>query len=205
MSDDIDKPPDDGLTVLEREEWQKWRRSNDPSPLAASTALKMYELFLLGHSCEEIVRSNENRFPLGLVVDARMRYKWDRRRDEYLNKLFNDAGDIVRQRQIEGAVFLGDVLAAAHKQYGGQLRKFMQTGDVKDLPDQFKADSITKYKMIVDALTKITGQDKKDAPTITPAVQVIGNNVTLAEQPKGAMDSQDALTLLRLLDDKDKK
>lgn len=204
MSNDIVKAEvvntEPNLTEWEFEQYSKWRRSKDTSPLAISTALKMYEMFLLGHSCEEIYRANDQKFPLGMILDARLRYEWDRRRSAYLDQLFGEVGIAVKQRQVEGAMFLGDVLAAAHQQFGDKVKKFLQTKDPNDLPAELKVTSITTYKMVIDALMKITGQDQKGGGNATPAVQVIGNNVTLQEAPKKKLGSSQAFDLLKELE-----
>jgi hypothetical protein len=203
VTDEIVKRPEDALTAVEREEWQKWRRTAT-APLSPAVAVRLYELFLLGHSCDDIVRANENKFPLGMVLDARLRHEWDRRREAYLERLYSEAGENVRQRQVESAVFLTDVLAAAHVEHGDKLKKFLQTRDPKDLPDVFKVTSITTYKMVIDSLMKVTGQDKKPGDT-GPAVQVIANNATLNEAPKKGLTGQDALSVLKAFEQMDKK
>jgi len=195
---EIIKRPEDNLTKIEQEELTKYRRSDGYAPLAASTAVRLYQLFLLGHSCEEIVRTNDNRFPLGMVVDARIRHDWDRRRTEYIDRLYEEAGSMVRQRQVESAMFLGDMLAAAHAEYGPKFQKFIQSRDPKDLPPEFKIDTPTKYKMVIDGLMKITGQDKKDAAGA--AVQVIGNNVMLQESGSKTVTSQEGFDILKQLE-----
>lgn len=208
MSDtqELAKRPEDGWTEYEQEELKKWRRSSkDPAPLALSTSLKMYELFLIGHNCEEIGRANDGKFPLGMILDARLRYQWDRRRDAYVEQLYNEAGNVVKQRQIESALFLGDLLAASHKQHGDQLKKFLQTGDPKDLPDDLKVTSITTYKMAVDALMKVTGQDGKGGKGDSPLVQVIANNVSTGEPQKKGTTGADAFTILKTLEQIDTK
>lgn len=199
MSDIVKTEPN--LTEWEFEQYSKWRKSKDTSPLALSTALKMYEMFLLGHSCEEIFRANDQKFPLGMILDARLRYEWDKRRSAYLDQLFGEVGVAVKQRQVEGAMFLGDVLAAAHQQFGDKVKKFLQTKDPNDLPAELRVTSITTYKMVIDALMKITGQDQKGGAggTNTP-VQVIGNNITLQEAPKKRMQSAQAFDVLKELE-----
>lgn len=204
MSDEIIKRPEDGLSVLEKEELTKFRRSGS-APLALSTALKMYELFLLGKSCEEIMRANDSRFPLGMILEARIRYDWDKRREAYIESLFTETTGLVKQRQLESAVFLGDLVAAAHKQFGSKIQKFIQSGDVADLPSDFKVTSITSYKMVVDAFMKITGMDQKQKGDEKAGVNVIANNVTLQEQPKTPMVGQDALSILKGLEQLDRK
>lgn len=198
---ELAKRPEDALTPFEQEELTKARRTDGFAPISSLVAVKMYQLFLLGHTCEEIVRANDHKFSLGMVLDARIRHEWDRRREGYLDKLYEEAGNLVKQRQVESAFFLGDMLAAAHAEYGTKLQKFIQTRDPADLPETFKVDSITKYKMVVDALVLVTGQDRKKTPGAQ--VQVIGNNVTLQEAPKKAMTGEEGFNILRALEQMD--
>jgi hypothetical protein len=208
MSDDIvieeGRVPDDRLSEREQRELWLWKRGKDTAPLALSTALKMYELFLLGHSCEEIARANENRFSLGLILDARIRHNWDERRRAHLDHIYNDVGELVRQRQTESAVFLGDILAVAHKEYGNKFRKYLQSGDPNDLDNDMKVTSITTYKRTVEALMKVTGQDRpsKDSATL---VQVNADNVTMSAGPQKQLQGEQAHSLIRLLDEFDKE
>lgn len=204
MSDEIQKTkkPEDALTVMESEALYKWRRGEDTTPLSPFVAVKMYELFLLGHTCEEIVRSNDNKFALGLVVDARLRHNWDSRREAYLEQLYAEAGTAVKQRQVEGAVFLSDMLAAAHKEYGAKFHKYLQTGDAKDLDDRMKISSITQYKMVIDGLKAITGQDKKAAPAEAPVVNI---NVPAAPEITTPTEAHNIIDMLNALDEAEPK
>jgi hypothetical protein len=202
MSDELAKKPEDSLTESEREELFKWRRTADAAPLALSLSVRMYELFLLGHSCDAIAKANDNRFPLGMILDARVRHQWDKHRDEEVSRLLKDVGTVVRQRQAEGAMFLGDLLASAHLQFGQQLRKFIQTRDPKDIPDQFRVDSLTKYKMVLHALELIIGTDDKKS---APSVQVFTQNATLQEGGSKKLTPDDAFKFLEALDQEDKK
>lgn len=203
MSEALVKKPEDNLTPIEREAYDKWRRGNDTSPLSPVVALKMYELFLLGHSCEEIVRANENKFPLGMVINARLMHDWDRRRQAYLDSMYEEAGKVVRQRQIEAALFLGDALAVAHKEFGQKFRAYLQTGDDKIIKDiGLKVTSITSYKMLVDAFMKVTGQEKNGKDS-APLVQmnINGGSATVTDGKKATtVTGQDAFNLLRSLE-----
>lgn len=195
--------PEDNLTVMEREAYDKWRRGTDTTPLSPVVALKMYELFLLGHSCEDIARANENKFPLGMVVNARIVHDWDRRRSAYLDKMYEDAGNVIRQRQIESAFFLSDVMAVAHKQFGQKLRTYIQTGDESVLKGiDLKVTSLTTYKMAIDALMKVTGQEKpgKDG---APLVQINtgGAPATVTDKSGNTVTTgEDAFTFLKALE-----
>lgn len=202
MSETLAKRPEDNLTALEREAVEKWRRGADTSPLSPVVALKMYELFLLGHSCDEIARVNENKFPLGLIVNARIMHEWDRRRQAYLDQMYEDAGNVIRQRQIESAFFLGDVIALAHKEYGAKIKAYLQTGDKAHLTGlDLKVTSLTSYKMAIDALMKVTGQEKPGKDS-APLVQInTGGSATVTDKSGNTVTTgEDAFMLLRTLD-----
>ncbi|WNM70313.1 hypothetical protein [Myxococcus phage Mx1] len=205
MTDELARrPEEEDFTAVERDAYQKWKRGPDTTPLSPTVAVKMYQLFLAGHTCEEISRINENRFPLGLILHSRIRFEWDRRRDEYLGHLFDDVAGVMRQRQVESALFLADLLAVAHREYGDKLKKYLQTGDEKDLPKNFKITSITMYKMTVDALMKVTGQDKPKSDG-QPLVQIHAQNVGVSDGKEKTLDGQSAHSLLELLDMAEKK
>ncbi len=62
------------LSGREIKAYTKWKKDAiDHLPLAL--ALKLYELFLNGYQCEEICRINGDRFPLGQLIDARLRVR----------------------------------------------------------------------------------------------------------------------------------
>lgn len=204
MSDEIVVKADP-LNKMEQEELSKWKRSADTTPLSPFIAANLYQLFLLGHSCEDIAKSTgDTKFPLGLILDARVRHRWDERREAYLEHLYAEAGQTVRQRQVEGAIFLGDVLAAAHLEFGPKFRRFVETGNPKDLDEKFKVTSITSYKMVIDALRAITGQDvkKQDAG---PLVSITTGSASVEAVAQKGLASGDAHDLLRMLDAADKQ
>jgi hypothetical protein len=195
--------PEDNLTTLEREAYDKWRRGPDQTPLSPVVALKMYELFLLGHSCDDIVRTNDNKFGLGMIVHARVMHDWDRRRQSYLDQMYEDAGAVIRQRQIESAFFLSDVMAVAHKEFGSKLKAYLQTGDPEHLKKlDLKVTSLTSYKMAVDALMKVTGQEKPNKDS-APLVQINNNggNTTVTDKSGNTVTTgEDAFAFLKGLD-----
>jgi hypothetical protein len=209
MTSSLAVRPEENLSVLEREAYDKWRRGPDQTPLSPLVALKMYELYLLGHSCDDIVKANENKFPLGIIINARLSHEWDRRRTAYLERLYDDAGNVVRQRQIESAFFLADALAVAHKEFGQKFKEYLQTGDPKVLKGlDLKVTSITTYKMVVDALMKVTGQEKPGKDS-APLVQmnISGGTATVTDGKSGATATigsgstgQDAFAFLRGLE-----
>jgi hypothetical protein len=195
--------PEDNLTPLEREAYDKWRRGADQTPVSPIVGLKMYELFLLGHTCDDIVRTNENKFPLGQVLHARVMHEWDRRRQAYLDQMYEDAGNVIRQRQIESAFFLADVMAVAHKEFGAKLKAYLQTGDKEHLKGlDLKVTSLTSYKMAIDALMKVTGQEKPSKDS-APLVQINtgGGGTTVTDKAGNTVTTgEDAFAFLKALD-----
>ena len=145
------------LTPREQEQLDEWRAKPN-FPLALSTSLKLYELFLEGYDCEQIVKTIDGKFDIGTVLDARLRHDWDGRRDAHLASLYSNVVEKVKKTQAEGAMFLADLLAAAHKLHGGKIRKYLQSGDEKDL-GEFRIGSIEGYKKVAEILLRMTGQD----------------------------------------------
>lgn len=203
MTTTLAKRPEDNLTILEREAYDKWRRGPDQMPISPVVALKMYELFLLGHSCDDIVRTNDNKFPLGMVLHSRVMHDWDRRRQAYLDQMYEDAGNVIRQRQIESAFFLSDVMAVAHKEFGAKLKAYLQTGDPEHLKKlDLKVTSLTSYKMAIDALMKVTGQEKPSKDS-APLVQINtgGSSATVTDKAGNTVTTgEDAFAFLKALD-----
>lgn len=122
----------------------------------------MFELYLNGSTCDEIVKINNNQFTLGQVLEVRVRDSWDDKREKHLSDLYGGIREKVKQTQMEAVAFTSDLLAAAHKQYGQKLKRYLQSGDEKDL-GTLSLSGLQSYQKAVDILMKLTGQDKKEA------------------------------------------
>lgn len=146
------------LTPRELHAYNVWR-GTERAPLAPSLNAKLFNLFLQGKTCEEIRRLNE-ALTLGDIVAARLAGKWDERRDEHLDRLLNETSLRVQQVTMETADFVCDLLAAANKEHGDRLRRYIQTGDPKELGD-FKIDSLQGLGKAIEMLQALTGQSRK--------------------------------------------
>lgn len=154
--------------------YQEWMDKKNKAPLSVSTSLKMYELYLNGYSCEEIFRLNDNQFPLGMILEARIRDSWDDRREQHLTELYGGIVAKVKKTQTEAVAFVADLLAAAHKKHGDKLKKFLQSGNPADL-GALSIDTMTSYQTAATMLLKLTGQDKqKDGSN---KIQIVGQNI----------------------------
>lgn len=145
-------------------------------PLSPDTAAKLFELFLNGSDINEIHRLNKN-FPYEAILWARIKYDWDKLKDEYAFNLTNQVAQKVIKASLETTSLLTDMLAVAHKKHGDKLKKFLQTGDESDLGDALSIDTIHGLLKAVEGLQKVTGQDrthninKKEVVNLNVSVQ----------------------------------
>jgi hypothetical protein len=184
------------LKLLPEEEKQvleDFRKSGKPG-LAPTTSSAFFELYLNGNSVYEIQKMNKV-FDLGAIIDAKVKYGWDEMKDRYVGELQAKAMARLVQVQSESVGFLADVLAAAHKKHGTALKRYLQTGDTRDL-EGFDINNITSYSKSIEALLKITGQDNKKK------VQVEGNltsTVNVNNLTEKALSPDQAASLLEIL------
>lgn len=137
-----------------------WKETKNKPSLAPALSAQLFELFVHGLSCQDIVDLNRGVYKLEQVLEVRVRDGWDERRKQYVDQLFGSVIARVAQTQVESVGFITDMLAAAHKRHGDKLQKYLQTGDESDLPRDINIDSWTNYKSAVETLLKITGQEK---------------------------------------------
>jgi hypothetical protein len=185
------------LSELENKSYIEWKATNS-SPLPLSVALKLYELFLNFYSLDEIHRINGKKFPLGQIVDARVRFEWDKRRKEQLDSMYSTIEQKVVKVKNEAIVHLTDLLSAAHKIWGDKIRIFLQDGDPTVLGD-LNIVSFKNYKELVSLLKEMT--DKKEA---TVSKVVVDHTHLIKEGPQ-KLNSGVAADLLKLLNNTDKE
>jgi hypothetical protein len=185
MAEEIVLSPVDKLTPEERKAYKLYIQKGDP-PLAPGVQAQLYMLYLNGSSCEEIVKLNPN-FTLGMVARAKVEGLWDDRRDTHLQNLFENVRERVQQVQMESVMFSADLLSSANKMFGDKLKRYIQTGDEREL-GTLRIDSLKQYRDAVELLLKLTGQDKK--------VEVSGQ-VKQTVEFTGPMSPKDAAALLK--------
>jgi len=194
------------LSERERIAYNDWQENKNKPPLAPSLSAKLYNLFLNGYDCHEIVRLNEGLYSLGMVLEARVRDGWDQRRHDYLESLFSSVEDKAKQTQAESVMFLTDLMAATHKHYGDKLKKYIQSGDINDLGDM-RLDSPGAYKKVVEMFLKLTGQDGGGQAPAPPGMHVVSQNTIIQQTPAKEMgpDPNDAKAMLRFLNASDEE
>jgi hypothetical protein len=137
---------------------KEYRSAGHP-PLAPKTASAFFNLFCQEKSTREIYELNKS-FPYGAIVDARIRYKWDLLKNEYISSLHENVKNRLIKAQMESVSFLADVMSATHKKYGSRIAKYLQSGDENDLGG-FEISTVAQYNKAIEGLLKISGQDQK--------------------------------------------
>ena len=128
-------------------------------PLAPSTALSFFELFLNGSDLKEVHRLNK-AFPYEAVLWAYVKYNWEVQKTEYMQKQMEQIRMKVVKATMDTTSLVTNLLAAAQKKHGDKLKKYLQTGNEADLGDALNVRSINDLLKTAEALQKITGQDK---------------------------------------------
>lgn len=186
------------LSLEESKAYERWQNSNEPT-IAPSTQAKFFELFLAGKECQEIQRLNPT-FSLGMIIQARLMGRWDERREQHLTSLLDGVRERVQQVTLESVNFIADMLSAANKLHGDKLKRFIQSGDEKDL-DGLAVNSLKTYKETVELLMKMTGQGE------VKKGEVKHLHMTVDAIPRAArpMTPKEASEHLRVLEEKNKK
>lgn len=125
------------------------RNKREPS-LAPVTQAQLFQLYLQGHDCDEIRRLRPN-FSLGQIVEARVEGQWDMRRQEHVQRLMRATQEKVAQTQLESVEYICNLVAAHHRLQGDKLKRFLMSGDPKDLGDA----GITSFKQYKEVLATL--------------------------------------------------
>jgi hypothetical protein len=151
--------------------------------LAPETAAKFFELYLTGNSCAEIHRLNK-AFPYEAILWARVKFDWDKQKDDAQVDLMSAVREKVIRAQLETTSFMADLLVATSKKHGDKIKKFIQTGNEEDLGDALSVDSLFALLKVADGLMKITGQDKVQKVETKHTQQI---NVNVGSEAAGAV------------------
>lgn len=190
------------LSEREKAAYSLYMKLKQP-PMAQSTQAQFFSLFLQGNSCEEIVRLNPNGFPLGAIVRARVENDWDLKLREHQNELMAKVRERVQQVTLETIDRVANELAASNKLTNDRIKRFLQSGDEKEL-DGLYIGGVKHLEKVVDLLQRLTGQDtKKSSSTVDVRHTIADETVKTIETvavPSTKMSPQaaaDALAAIR--------
>lgn len=146
------------LAVLEDTE------SRGARPVAPSLAESMFNLFLEGYTCEAISKQGKG-LTEGDILYCRKKYKWDEKRDRYMQDLYEATSRKIMKQKSESVDFLTGMLSVVHKKNRDQIMKYLQSGSEEDFPE-FAVGNLKNYKEVVEILAKITGEGTNHKVTI---------------------------------------
>jgi len=187
------------LTEEERAAYNRYLEQGKP-PLAASTSAKFFQLYLQGHSTQEIAKLFP-AFGLGMIVRSRVEDGWDAQRDAHLQNLLGNIRQVAQKTQLEAVRFVADGLAVFQRLAGEKFQRYLQSGDVKDL-GEYEGISFKQYKELLELLLKLTGQDstKKVSGDVLHRHVVEESSQPITVRANRPMTSTEAEVLLERLD-----
>lgn len=168
-------------------------------PVAKSTAISFFELYLRGSSCEEIQKINPG-FKLGAILLARVEHDWDKIRDEYTASTQELIRRKVQSAQLEAVGMVSTMLSVAAKVSNEKYQRFLQTGDETELKGAMTIDNINSMVRMSETLLKLTGQDAKKGTSVNVNVSTSGNGVSNTLETD-AITPKQAAKLLEILED----
>lgn len=152
---------------------------------------RLFQLYLVGHTCEEIRQLNP-ALALGDIVAAKVEGEWDVLRDEHRAKLLQSTADRLQQSTLQTVNLLCDVMAVAARQQGEKLQRYLMTGNEAELQGAMCVQDFGDLKKVVETLQKISGTE---APVvINPSLDTAQPLIPDATKP---IDPSQAADLLR--------
>lgn len=163
--------------------------------LSPASRAKLFALFLQGTDCVEISRLNPG-ITLGQVVRVRLDDGWDEKRREHIAALLSEVRVRLQQTTLESVEFVSNLLAATHKQYGDQLKKYLMTGDPADL-GTFGIHGLRQYREAIQLLRELSGQDDPKTKKQSVTGEVIHTHRVEGTTPANrGMTNEEARTVI---------
>jgi hypothetical protein len=171
--------------------------------LSPDTVTRFFELFLNGSDCREIHRLNKV-FPYEAIVWARIKYRWDDQKDLYITSLQSNVRDKVVKAQLETTSLVTDLLVATNKRYGDKLKRYIQSGDEKELQGALSVDNVNGLLKLAEGLLKVTGQDRTTIQK-SETKQTTEININGKAQNESPISSEAAAKILSIIAEEKRK
>jgi hypothetical protein len=160
---------EDGYTEEEIRALERHRKKNG-APIATSTAIDFFSLYLEGYTIKQI-HERHSAWPLGALVDARVRYKWDDKKKAYLEELETQVMDRMSKIKLESLNFLADMAAVAHNEFREEMIKYLQNPDNTE-PPRNRIKSIREYKELMNIIVALGALGAEGSGMPGTAIQV---------------------------------
>ena len=175
----------DGLELTPREQaaFAEFQRKDSPA-MSPATAANFFALFAEGFAAEKMLEGNP-AWGLGAIVDARIRYHWDEKRETYVEDIHRQALERLSKLRAESINHLADLAVVAHTEFRQQMLRYMQNPIPENLPDA-RLKSTKDYKDLAEAIEKIFKLGLPDPPQ-QPTINIgEGGQVAIVMGDKGA-------------------
>lgn len=153
--------------------------------LASDTATSFFQIYLNGGDTKEIHRLNK-AFPYESILIERIRGDWDLHREQYVEQLKVAIRDRLIKANLETVGLMTDMVAVAYKKHGDKLKKYLQTGNEKDLDGAMNVDSIHQLIKVLEGLHKAVGIEKPKDGAVVNNFNVHTQNFQAVIQPAEA-------------------
>lgn len=184
-----------GLTQQEIEVGEKYLRKNKTAgALSQIESLKVYELYMVGCSFNEI-HQQFPQYELGQIILTAALQKWGADREKMHSTLRDRVKAKVIKSVIEQTDFLTSMLSVASAEHMSAMRDYILDPASNPKPPM-RIKSIKEYKEVTDTLAKIvqgatpSARDNKHSPmfdALAPQQQKIEDN-TNSKKDDGTID-----------------
>jgi len=190
------------LKVLSEEEYECVKKylESGGKKLSTETTASFFSMYLNGYDTKEIFRLNK-AFPYESILIAKVTGNWDKEKEDYLGKLQENIKEKLLKAQLESINFLSDLLSATHKKHGDKIKKFLTSGNEKDLEGTMSVDSVSQLLKVVEGLNKVTGQDRPKANDTTINVNIDQRSVNNI----ASLSPEDSAKILNIVSESKRK
>lgn len=147
--------------LLSRDDWRDLQKhkAEGQLPLSPSTVASFFELYLNGSDVHEIAKLNPS-FPKPAINLARIKYNWDIEKERAINELQSQIYTKVIKAQSEIVDLLTTMTTVVHKKNSYKYKKYLQTGNEKELKGAIDIGGVNTLLRIIEGLQKVTGSDR---------------------------------------------
>lgn len=163
--------------------------------ISPETVASFFQLYLNGSTPEEIASLNKG-FNLEAIHWAMVKYDWPTQRDKYLMDLQDNIRLKMVKTQLEATSLLTDMISASNKRNSEKLKKYIQTGNDKDLDGAMNIETLGGLLKAIEGLQKITGADKT-TKVKSEHTETLNVNVN-SQQGNSSLSPEDAAKILEI-------
>ena len=182
-----------GLTQEEIKIGEKYLRKNKTAgKIPNPQALKLFEMYLIGHSFHE-VQQQFPQYPVEQIVLTAALNKWATDRDSMMHTLRDRVQAKVVKSVIEQVDFLTAILSVNNTEHLDDLRNYIQD-PVNSTKPSMRVVTIKEYKEVVETLYKIVAGSASGSKTKESAL--FGALQSKGEKEDPATNDEDVASLI---------